>query len=38
MLEPFDTNTADVVGMYIGIFSFIFGIAIILMRKNRKNS
>lgn len=38
MLEPYDTNTADVVGMYIGIFGFLFGIAIILMRKHRKNS
>jgi uncharacterized membrane protein YidH (DUF202 family) len=34
MLEPYDTNTADVVAMYIGIFVFLFGLAIILMKKN----
>jgi len=38
MLQPYDTNTADVVGMYVGIFVFLFGLAIILMRKHRKNS
>jgi hypothetical protein len=34
MLEPYDTNTTDVVAMYVGIFVFLFGIAIILMKKN----
>jgi hypothetical protein len=34
MLEPYDTNTTAVVAMYIGIFVFLFGLAIILMKKN----
>jgi len=34
MLEPYDTNTADVVAMYVGIFVFLFGLAFILMKKH----
>lgn len=33
MLEP-DTTTSEVIYMYVGIFVFIFGLALILMKKN----
>jgi len=33
MLEP-DVTTSEVIIMYVGIFAFIFGLAITLLKKN----
>ena len=33
MFEP-DTNTSQVLLMYVGIFVFFFGLAIVLLKKN----
>jgi hypothetical protein len=33
MLEP-DVTTGEVLLMYVGIFAFLFGLAIILLKKN----
>lgn len=33
MLEP-DTTTSEVLLMYVGIFGFLFGLALVLLKKN----
>lgn len=33
MLEP-DVTTSQVLWMYLGIFAFFFGLAVILLKKN----
>jgi hypothetical protein len=33
MLEP-DVNTSQVLLMYVGIFVFFFGLALVLLKKN----